>query len=80
MSFEWFDRLEGFVIPSSFPVLNQLDEVGRAPFLNVRHRPTREATRKHYSILYCNGCFIATVSSMEVGRVVIAVEHSDHDS
>lgn len=80
MSFEWWDRLKRFAVSSPFPVAEKLVDVGGTPFLDMRHRPPRKATPKYQPTSDGDGCFRLPVAGVKVGRVVISIEHSDHDS
>ena len=65
------------MLPGTLPVFHQFGDV--APLQYVRQCPPRETTPQNRPIVYPDGCLVVAVGRVEVRRIVILVEHADHD-
>ena len=68
------------MVPASTPVLKKFQAVKFSPIKNQAKRPSRKVAIDEFQSVNADGRLMIAILSMEVGRSVVLIKHSDNDS
>ena len=76
---QWSDRPQGFSLFGELPILLKFLLVESIPFQHVSKTPPWKFPL-HYTVPDAHCYLVFTICCVEMGRPMIAVENSDHDT